>query len=74
VTDREFVELEGVNFKVVWKKFDAHSSFFVPCLNLKEGKRVLRRVCKERKYKVRVQTDIDEDVQGVRVWRLEDEK
>jgi len=35
------IEIHGINFDVQWDKFEPHSSFFIPCLDTKEAKRVI---------------------------------
>ncbi len=65
------IRIHGIEFDIDWSKFKPSSSFFIPCLNIKEGKRVLRIACKERKYKVRIKTVVENKIRGLRVWRLE---
>ena len=40
------IEIHGINFDVQWDKFEPHSSFFIPCLDTKEAKRVIRNMPK----------------------------
>tara|TARA_Y100000590_G_scaffold426150_1_gene534886 strand:+ start:324 stop:530 length:207 start_codon:yes stop_codon:yes gene_type:complete len=67
------IQIHGITFNIEWDKFKRSSSFFIPCLNSKEAKRVLRIACKHKKYKVRMKVVIENKVRGVRVWRLEDD-
>ena len=67
------IRIHGIEFDVNWDKFIPSASFFIPCLNTKEAKRVLRIACKERKYKTRMKVVIENKVRGVRVWRLQDD-
>lgn len=74
MSDEEFVQVEGIAFKILWDKFLPHSSIFIPSQNVKETKRVMKRVCKKRKFEIRLRVETLEDIRGVRVWRIEDKK
>tara|TARA_R100001443_G_scaffold24510_2_gene36916 strand:- start:137 stop:337 length:201 start_codon:yes stop_codon:yes gene_type:complete len=64
------IRIHGIEFDINWDKFKTNSSFFIPSLNTKEAKRVLRIAVKERKLKVRMKVVVENRVRGVRVWRL----
>lgn len=59
-----------IYFKVNWDSFPQHSSFFIPTLNTIEAKRVIKKACSSRGIDVRLRKSIENDIQGVRVWRL----
>jgi len=65
------IEIHGINFDVQWDKFEPHSSFFIPCLDTKESKRVIKLETTRHKFKVRMKTTTKDKVRGVRVWRVE---
>tara|TARA_R100001377_G_scaffold10270_1_gene5189 strand:- start:392 stop:592 length:201 start_codon:yes stop_codon:yes gene_type:complete len=65
------IELHGIHFDIEWDKFEPHSSFFIPCLDIKEAKRVVTAEVKRRKVKVRIKTMTLDGVRGIRVWRVE---
>jgi len=65
------IELHGIHFDIEWDKFEPHSSFFIPCLDIKEAKRVVAAEVKRRKVKVRIKTMTLDGVRGIRVWRVE---
>ena len=67
------IQIHGITFNIEWDKFKRSSSFFIPCLNSKEAKRVLRIACKHQKFKIRMKVVTENKVRGVRVWRLENE-
>ena len=67
------IQIHGITFDIEWGKFKPSSSFFIPCLNTKEAKRILKIACKHKKYKVRMKVVVENKIRGVRVWRLEDE-
>ena len=65
------IEIHGINFDVQWDKFEPHSSFFIPCLDIKEAKRVIKLETTRHKFKVRMKTTTKDKVRGIRVWRVE---
>ena len=67
------IQIHGITFDIEWDKFKPSSSFFIPCLNTKEAKRVLKIACKHRKCKVRMKVVVENKVRGVRVWRLQND-
>lgn len=58
-------------FEIDWAKFHPYSSFFVPCLDVLEAKRQVKKTCKRLGYKVTMQAVVEDGVRGVRVWRME---
>jgi|TARA_R110000824_G_scaffold61229_3_gene163012 hypothetical protein len=61
---------DPIHFKVDWDSFPQHSSFFIPTLNTIGAKRVIKKVCRSKGIDVRLRKSIENDIQGVRVWRL----
>ena len=65
------MQIHGIQFDVLWDEFKPHSSFFIPCLDTKLAKKVIREKCRGKKLKIRIKTVVENKVRGVRVWRLE---
>jgi|TARA_R110000803_G_C11953165_1_gene317908 hypothetical protein len=65
------IEIHGIHFDVQWDKFEPHSSFFIPCLDTKEAKRIIKLAVARYKFKVRMKTTTKDKVRGIRVWRVE---
>ena len=65
------IELHGIHFDVEWDKFEPHSSFFIPCLDIKEAKRIIKLAVARHKFKVRMKTTTLDGIRGIRVWRVE---
>lgn len=64
------MQIEKVNYKIKWNKFQVGASFFIPCLNpQKAWKRVLQ-VLSKRKVKAVHKIVIEDGVRGIRVWRV----
>lgn len=64
------MKVNGLEYRVDWKKFRVGWSFFVPCLRLEEGKYRITVVTKRLGYKVLIKPVIEEGIKGLRVWRV----
>jgi hypothetical protein len=64
------VKLEGVNYRINWRKFRRGTSFMIPCLNPKETREKLEAALKRLKLQVLIKVVIEEGVRGLRVWKL----
>lgn len=62
--------IEGVTYHINWKKFKRGTSFFIPCLNTKQGKELVEAVLRRLKYEYEIQNVIEEGIKGLRIWRL----
>jgi hypothetical protein len=64
------MKVNGLEYRVDWKKFRVGASFFVPCLRLAESKEIVAAVAKRLGYKVLIKPVIEEGIKGLRVWRI----
>lgn len=64
------MKVNGLEYRVNWKKFRVGCSFFVPCLRLEESKETVVAVTKRLGYKVVVKPVIEEGLKGLRIWRV----
>ena len=64
------MQIEKVNYQINWKKFKKGWSFFIPCLKPVSAKEVLLAETKRLKYKVVTKVTIEDEVQGIRIWRV----
>jgi len=62
--------VEKVQYLINWKGFEKGSSFFIPCLDPTKSKKIIVAETKKRKYRVTTKVVIEDDVRGVRVWRV----
>lgn len=63
------MKVNRLEYQVEWKKFRVGWSFFVPCLQLQEGKETIAAVTKRLGYKVIIKPVIEDGIKGLRVWR-----
>ena len=45
-------------------------SFFVPCLNCMQAKQDIARTAKRLKVQILMKVSIENDIRGIRVWRV----
>ena len=64
------MRIEKVTYQINWKKFKRGTSFFVPCLDTEAAIKEIARVVRRLRYKVVSKVVIEENVRGVRTWRL----
>ena len=64
------MQIEKVDYQINWKNFKPGWSFFIPCLNASEVKKILIAETKRLKYKVVTKIAIEDGVRGIRVWRV----
>ena len=62
--------VEKVQYLINWKGFEKGASFFIPCLDPVKSKKIIVKETKKRKYVVTTKVVIEDDVQGIRVWRV----
>tara|TARA_R110002020_G_scaffold104177_3_gene243849 strand:- start:8003 stop:8200 length:198 start_codon:yes stop_codon:yes gene_type:complete len=63
--------IHGINFDVEWSKFDKAASFFIPTIDVDGTKKIIQAECKRLKMKIRTKGVTENQIRGVRVWRLE---
>lgn len=64
------MRIEGVAYKINWRGFKRGTSFFVPCLNYPTAVETIQRITRRHKFEVVTKVVIEENIRGVRVWRL----
>lgn len=64
------MQIEKVNYQINWKKFKKGWSFFIPCLDSDEVKKILLAETKRLKYKVVTKVTIEDGVRGIRIWKV----
>jgi hypothetical protein len=62
--------IHTIDFQVDWDKFEVGSSFFIPCLNWKKAKKIIKAECNRHGVRAWVKLVIEEGVRGVRTWRM----
>jgi hypothetical protein len=64
------MRIERVTYEINWRKFRRGASFFVPCLDTEAAIKEIKRITKRLKYDVLTKIVIEDNVRGVRTWRL----
>lgn len=64
------MRIERVTYEINWRKFRRGASFFVPCLDTEAAIKEIKRITKRLKYDVLMKVVIEDNVRGVRTWRL----
>ena len=64
------MEVEKVTYQINWKKFKKGWSFFIPCLDPKKSSSIIVNETRKFKYTVTTKVVIEDDVRGIRVWRV----
>ena len=62
--------VEKVQYLINWKGCEKGASFFIPCLNPVKSKKIILKETRKRKYTVTTKVVIEDDVRGIRVWRV----
>lgn len=62
--------VEKVSYRVNWKQFKRGYSFFIPCLDVKKTRKELASMFRRLKYDVVMKAVIEENVKGLRIWRV----
>ena len=62
--------IEKISYKINWRNFQPGYSFFIPCLDDAEAKKEILRVTKRLKLEVFIQVCVENDIKGLRVWRI----
>ena len=66
------MQLQTKTLEIEWTKFKPYSSFFIPCLNVKEMRRQVKKECKRMRFNVLIKVVTENRIRGIRVWRLLD--
>lgn len=62
--------IEKIEYHITWRTFTPGASFFVPCLDKVRAKRELKKRMAELGFDYVTRAVVEEDVQGLRVWRI----
>lgn len=66
--------IHGIEFEVKWEEFKPYSSFFIPCLDWEAARAVIYDECEERGIPVVIRFSVEDNIRGVRVWRIKEEE
>jgi hypothetical protein len=64
------MRVHGISFNVVWEKFKVGTSFFIPCLDPAEAEVQVKRTTKRLGLRIKTRAVIEENIKGLRVWRV----
>ena len=64
------MRIHGISFNVVWERFGVGTSFFIPCLDVNEARRKVKEVARRFRYGVKTKVVVEENIKGLRVWRI----
>ena len=64
------MRVERLSYNINWQNFKLGYSFFVPCLNCMQAKKDILQVSKRLKIPVLTKVVIEENIRGLRVWRV----
>lgn len=64
------MKIHTINFEVDWDSFKPYSSFFIPALNTKQAKKIIREECDKRGFLIVSHVSVEDGVRGIRVWRV----
>ncbi len=70
ILEAEDLAPDGVRIIVDWDKFTVGTSFFVPCVDVLEAKKQVKKVVEARSWKVDSRLRIEDECFGVRFWRV----
>jgi hypothetical protein len=62
--------VEKVSYRINWKKFKKGHSFFIPCLDPHNAKKVIMQTTQRLRYNIVTKVVIEEGIRGLRVWRI----
>lgn len=64
------MRIEGISYRMDWKKFRIGSSFFIPCLNDADARQRIETVMSRLGYATIIKLVIEDGIRGLRVWRI----
>ena len=64
------LEIEGIQVRIEWSKFFIGTSFFVPCIAHDRLATRIALYAENRGYKVKIISRIENQMWGIRVWRI----
>ena len=64
------LEIEGIQVQVEWSKFSVGTSFFLPCIAHNRMANGIAQRAESRGFKVKILPRIENQMWGIRVWRI----
>jgi len=64
------MKIETIQYEVNWAKFRKGYSFFIPCIDHRTARKVLKTVTKRLKIDIVTKVIIVDGIKGLRVWRV----
>lgn len=64
------MKVEMLTYNINWRSFKHGHSFFIPCINTSTAKKDILAVVRKQKFDVILKVVIEENIRGVRVWRV----
>jgi len=64
------MRIDGVDYAINWEDFTVGSSFFIPCVGVTAAKEAVERKMKRLNFNVIVKIVIEDNIRGIRVWRI----
>jgi hypothetical protein len=64
------MKIDQVLYQIKWEKFRTGYSFFIPCVDHKTARKVLKNVTKRLQINIVTKVVIVEGIKGIRVWKI----
>ena len=64
------MKIETLTYEINWAKFRKGYSFFIPCIDHRTARKVLKTVTKRLKMDIVTKVIIQDGIKGLRVWRV----
>lgn len=64
------MQIETVSYNVNWGKMHVGYSFFVPCIDTRRAKKIIRETAKRLRIQLAFKVVVEEGIKGLRVWRV----
>jgi len=61
---------DTIRIVIEWDKFVVGASFFTPCINTDRAVTQLKKICKDKMFRVECRVQIENKRIGVRCWRM----
>jgi len=64
------MKIETLTYEINWAKFRKGYSFFIPCIDHRTARKVLKTVTKRLQINIVTKVVIQDGIKGLRVWRV----
>lgn len=61
---------DGIRVVIKWDKFVVGASFFVACIDTEKAIYQLKKISKDKGFRIECRTQIENNKMGVRCWRM----